>query len=296
MCKSAGAISFTDLAGLKDGFTLIELLVVVSIAAMLLAVLSPALDRAMYAAQLAVCGSNLKAIAGAVNIYAGEQRRHYPYRQALDPNFAPRPRWMRPDVLVDTNNATGVNSQTAVGDAVDDRPPLRSYFDDRFSVLHDPLTGGDIDFTIADHAIYADYNLWWRMNALPSVGGGRGLMRLGDRFEWLEVGYDVLASDRDSVRPGTTGFQKAWASHPDPAGDLQLLVAKVSGSWFLAWWESSTTYSRSPLDLNHAYTDGSVERFNAVRWDDPRMGRLPFNRFDTFYARDDREWFHAPRR
>src|SRR5207253_2093486 len=49
----------------RNGFTLIELLVVVTVIVALLAMLAPALDKAVYQAELAVCAANLRTIASA---------------------------------------------------------------------------------------------------------------------------------------------------------------------------------------------------------------------------------------
>lgn len=56
------------------GFTLIELLVVVAIIVVLLALLVPALDRAMESANRAVCGAHQDGIATNVVLYATEQK------------------------------------------------------------------------------------------------------------------------------------------------------------------------------------------------------------------------------
>jgi prepilin-type N-terminal cleavage/methylation domain-containing protein len=56
----------------KAGFTLIELLVVISIIALLLAVLMPALNRAKELAKRVVCGNALKQVGVAVGGYAGK--------------------------------------------------------------------------------------------------------------------------------------------------------------------------------------------------------------------------------
>ncbi|HVL39702.1 MAG TPA: type II secretion system protein, partial [Fimbriimonadaceae bacterium] len=68
----------------RAAFTLVELLVVITILVVLLAMLTPAMDRAIYQAQLTVSAANLKSIAGGVTTYATEQQRKYPHRRALN--------------------------------------------------------------------------------------------------------------------------------------------------------------------------------------------------------------------
>ena len=62
----------------KKGFTLIELLVVISIIAMLLAILMPALGKVKKLAQRLVCGTNLKGMANALNVYAFDYDDEFP--------------------------------------------------------------------------------------------------------------------------------------------------------------------------------------------------------------------------
>src|ERR1041384_539065 len=66
-------------------FTLVELLVVVSIITVLLALLTPALDRAIYQAELTTCGAKLKGISTATLAYAVANARCYPATD--DPNL-----------------------------------------------------------------------------------------------------------------------------------------------------------------------------------------------------------------
>src|SRR5688572_5735453 len=64
---------------MRRAFTLIELLVVITIIVVLLSLLTPALDKAIYQAELAVCAANLDGIAAAATVYASGSRRAYPY-------------------------------------------------------------------------------------------------------------------------------------------------------------------------------------------------------------------------
>src|SRR5690349_19456422 len=65
-------------------FTLIELLVVVTIIVVLLAMLTPAVDRAMYQAELAVCGTHLNSAAAGVILYTISFRGRYPDRPLVN--------------------------------------------------------------------------------------------------------------------------------------------------------------------------------------------------------------------
>ena len=62
----------------RAGFTLIELLVVISIIAILIALLLPALAKAKLLAQRTICASNMRQIGIAMQEYANEYRGQYP--------------------------------------------------------------------------------------------------------------------------------------------------------------------------------------------------------------------------
>ena len=73
----------------KKGFTLIELLVVIAIIAMLLAILMPALGKVKKMAQRLVCGTNLKGMANAMNVYAFDYRDEFPVAGGEAPAGSP---------------------------------------------------------------------------------------------------------------------------------------------------------------------------------------------------------------
>lgn len=262
------------------GFTLIELLVVVTIIVVLLALLAPALDQAIYQAELASCGANLKGIATGAGTYAVANARHYPYRKAS--KLGP---WKRPNLIASTEGA-----------GIDDRPLLMPYMS--MDMLLDPLNGGiDLDPSVThrDSHVFANYPLWFGNQYHPPEGG-RGMHRLGDWLEWNNVDYRVIASDWDVILPGT-GLH---ASHPDADGLMWHAVAQdqapvdykftgmveVDGRMTISRWVTTNGRSdRGTLDTNYAFTDGSVKRFPKVAWNEAELPDGRTNKVPTDFNR-----------
>src|SRR5688572_10349268 len=69
-------------------FTLVELLVVVSVIAILIAMMAPALDKAVYQAELAVCGAQMKGICYGITVYTSDYRRQYPNNPGVEAQAA----------------------------------------------------------------------------------------------------------------------------------------------------------------------------------------------------------------
>ena len=79
-----------------NAFTLIELLVVIGIIALLMAILLPSLAKTRSMAKRISCGSNLRQINMAMNIYLGDNEQTYPSADPNDPVLAnpdPNAKW-----------------------------------------------------------------------------------------------------------------------------------------------------------------------------------------------------------
>lgn len=72
----------------QRGFTLIELLVVISVIALLLSILMPALSKAKHLARTLVCGTNMRQILIGYDVYANQNNNKYPVRKVLSPDAA----------------------------------------------------------------------------------------------------------------------------------------------------------------------------------------------------------------
>jgi len=266
-------------------FTLIELLVVITIIVVLLALLVPALDRAIYQAHLLQCGAKIKAGVDGGSQYAFGNRRYYPTHSWHGGHI---PNWVRYPGLFDFPK------------------DLRSYVG--LEVFYDPLAE-EIDLSEAANdpdAILLATNGWlfdWaRPDTDPNVqwdGIKRVIKRVGDRLVYDPIEdrgnvrtFSVLVTDLDIRVQGNGGV---IIEHPDPNGGVppekyqneayitRLPVLPVFGKITLFWWigGSSNMPNRGRLDLNYGYMDGSVLRLNDVGIHDPT--------FPTPIS-DDRVW------
>jgi prepilin-type N-terminal cleavage/methylation domain-containing protein len=263
---------------MRPAFTIVELLVVITIIVVLLALLAPALDQAIYQAELAVCAANQKAVASSTATYTLSFARAYPYRTILEVNGQSQP------ILLHRNLQ---QSEIAV---------FRSFLSIN-DHLQDPLVQPvDLTVTRADGTtpgqhvwVYSSLAYWagWRFTDTP---GRKGMRRLGDAFEWEGASYRLIASDHDMVAMNAENVQ---SKHPDADGVMynQVLQNAVNvyaqtGSLgasteritYSTWTADNRTWARGPIDMNAALDDGSVARYNTIpadTIDDDRMVRLP---------------------
>jgi len=274
------------------GFTLVELLVVVSIIAMLLALLTPALDQAIYQAELTVCGAGLDSIATTVVTRAMEKRRQYPVRTS-----GPEPYRI---TSVPTNR--------------DDRPAIRDYLGGSLDLLVCPLAG-KVDFdlgrapangTQGDYCM-TPYALWfgWRYN------GKQGMRKLGDRWTadsptGAEGKFSLLAGDfhwylqlaprTDAAHPDKTSVMYNEVLQNQGGTDDPLLAPAGGGlGYVLARWINFNRNDRGLLDLNFAYEDGAVIRLNNLPITDERATEVPprVNNYDDGISKGS--WLVVPK-
>jgi prepilin-type N-terminal cleavage/methylation domain-containing protein len=241
-------------------FTLIELLVVVSIIVILLALLVPAMDKAIYQSELAVCGAHLRGIAAGVSTYASGNARRYPHR---------------PAVYEVSGKANVIKTRS---DSGDDRPLVRDYYST--DIFQCPLTGTiTMDVNMSDTEVYAPYYLWYGFE----YGGKRGMKKLGDRLSWGDYRFDFLASDVDAMYVRDNGV---YGTHPDHDGSLVqnvlqdeyhpgLLFVDIPLRFTHSRWETGLTHRRGPIEANYVLTDGSVVRYDKITWDDDRIVAIP---------------------
>ena len=256
---------------LARAFTLVELLVVVTIIALLIAMLVPAVEAARHQAKLAVCSANLKTVASAATLYASDHQSHYPDR---DPDYY----W---DALHIRTVYPGLE--------YDLRPKFGPYMS--IQAFTDPLLGEprlDDAGVAADSNLLSSFNIYTDLmrGADPRAGGPDTddvMERVGQRFEstdYKSAGapikhrFSVIAGDRDMYFQGPNFWSAS--SHPD-----QNTPPLLRPRYYRSTGPSKLTYSEwvGPrtsrlVDLNYAYTDGSVRRFNAVTRDDERMAKI----------------------
>jgi hypothetical protein len=241
----------------------------------LLALLAPALDRAIYQAELAMCGVNQRTVASGMILYAFDHSRSYPYRYGLRTlEREGGPYSWRPTYL----------KHGFSGNIVDERPLYRNYMKIN-DVFNDPLAVAvDLENDVANGEVLATTGVWagWAYRWDRASPQMRGLFRLGDRFVWDRLEFDVLASDIDvTFRTTRDEYQ---SSHPDHRGVLApLAVENAPHPWWdhdypgtgsaipitISLWINFANRQRGPDDLNFAYQDGSVRLLTDVIWNEP---------------------------
>ena len=252
----------------KMAFTLVELLVVITIIVILLALLMPAMDKAVYAAEMAVCGSRLHGIGNALAIYTADHKRRYP------------------DVGVERLTSWSLRQ----GPPRDLRPLMEPYMSIN-GQFNCPMNES-VTFTPSlpsTARIFGDYNMWFGFG----YSGEPGMKRMGDRWGYGGERFSVLAQDLSRV--GIDSSAVANSSHPDYDGVMSSYslqdrrgdgaVGLVLGPTTISWWQKAGTQERGPIDMNALDEGAGVRRLDAVVWNEetlenPRAGAVPQNQDD----------------
>jgi len=252
---------------MRYAFTLVELLVVVSVIVVLLALLAPAMDKALYAAEMVKCMANLSATSRAGLVYTADFKRRYPYRshviRSQGGSYG----------AINMNNGTGPND--------DDRIIFRNYLDVN-AALNCPLNK-KLDYVASktgpgavnpNTLCYSDYAMWmgWQ------VGGEKGMFKLGDRFTWRDPRAPASTARLLSSNALVSSFAMCWAGgvpayadHPDNNG-LWLERADENGG---DWWNATPLYTITwstflpeghpyKFNMNFALDDNSVRRIDNI--------------------------------
>ena len=273
---------------MKAAFSLVELLVVITIIVILLSLLAPAMDQAIYQSELAVCAARVRGLAGAATIYATEQKRAYPQRQHRrdGKNKVTRPNklWL----------ANGSNPP------YDERLLIRPYVSSINMQFQCPLLTemdldvNDISTRSAGESAWASYQFWYSWQ----YDGHKGMIRLGDNFSWVspdgrEYAFDVLANDYDFIsEPQDDNF--AIGSHPDKRPEQTMAESIVNNDPYISgapvpgvprgvhiWSRWVGPYRRGTIDMNFARADNSVQRISDAVVEqsagiaDERLVRIP---------------------
>ena len=257
-----------------SAFTLVELLVVVAIIVVLLALLAPAMDRAIYQAEMAVCGANLHGIATGVLLYASENRRAYPHRRLVDAGH-------------DHMKITGIVAYTP-GGWFDDRLLIRNHI--KINGLMQCPLNSEVDMEIdgAQSNVFTSYFMGFNWGYIQGSQTERRMNRVGDAFSFETQEFRVLAGDWYTIETGQGSG--ALGSHPDhtrlmstfrhqsepnPWGADSILGGPLNGTVTLSWWQSIGNYTEPRVDLQFIGDDVAVVRYDGFGWDDKRLARVP---------------------
>jgi prepilin-type N-terminal cleavage/methylation domain-containing protein len=228
----------------RSAFTIVELLVVISIVALLVAMLLPALGKAKYAAKLVRCAAQQKQIGIGLTSYAGDNRSYWPARVGqTDP----------------ATNAPNIIARRNGANVWDDRLIIRPYFSTlnlyncpmlplAFDLQNDPFSSGAY--------IMTPYSLFygWRID---QTAPKNMMAKQDDRFTWAGVRFNVLVKDEERYTPLTNDLTTA---HPDNVYMREWRSTTIPRSIY--WTFGGVT--RAPLEQNTLFDDGSVTTSRTV--------------------------------
>ncbi len=209
----------------REGFTLIELLVVISIIAVLMSILMPALGKVREQAKSTICRSRLRSLIQAVSTYESTIGKLPMNGYVTVDGKSVDMRWfslVAPYVNRQDNNsdASAKNKNTASAYELF-KCPTQDYLTKLFqnwdgvSKLISPETGNELHGTGTGQGIYG-YNIYFRQDRLPNSGCNYNKTSQAKQSSALPMIADLDAEDATyAPKNEVTGFQMG-VSYPHP--------------------------------------------------------------------------------
>lgn len=241
----------------RRAFTLIELLVVISIIALLIAILLPALGRAKHSATLAQCLSNQRQVAIGGTNHAADNKGLWPERKMpfIGSGLS------APHVLKFTTSETSK--------AYDDRPALVDYIELNLvgqCPFNKPM---DYENSAADQ-IQGSYNFYFGFEFMADE---QRMETFTDKMTYAGDEFDIIVGDMTKVyadRPWTR------SAHPVKGSGGMGANVRDDATWTSASYLLTGTIERGGLELNFTRTDGSGFTIGSVKPEDPRLKKVPY--------------------